>query len=105
MKENQKLCFVTVGATASFNTLVEACFAPDFLRVLQDVGYTHLVIQYGKDFGERFKMLREAIEENSKITIDISGFDFKTSGTLYDMRAAKGHWGGIEGSVISHAGL
>ena len=104
-KENQKLCFVTIGATANFNGLVEACLALDFLEALQQTGYTHLLIQYGKGYKEKFIMRRNELDQNHLITLKISGYDFKTPGTLYDMRAAKGHWGGLEGAVISHAGL
>ena len=104
-KKHQKLCFVTIGATASFDALIEACLAPGFLQALHYVGYTHLLIQYGKEYGEKFINVKKAVEQNYDTGINISGYDFKTSGTLYDMRAAKGHWGGTEGSVISHAGL
>ena len=44
----KKQCFVTVGATASFNELISATLAQDFLAALEKSGYTDLRVQYGK---------------------------------------------------------
>ena len=102
--ESRKLCFVTIGATANFDALVEACLALDFLRALQNARYTHLLVQYGKEFKDKFTARRIEIDQNHSLKVDISGYDFKSFGTLSDMRTAKGHYGGVEGAVISHAG-
>lgn len=104
LDKNRKLCFVTVGATANFDVLVEACLALDFLHALQNARYTHLLVQYGKEYKEKFTRRTAEIERSRASEIEISGYDFKSSGALSDMRAAKGHYGGVEGAVISHAG-
>ncbi|KAJ5281101.1 family 28 glycosyltransferase [Penicillium angulare] len=44
-----KLCFVTVGATASFERLIQEVLNEAFFRTLASNNFTHLTIQYGKD--------------------------------------------------------
>lgn len=44
-----KVCFVTVGATASFEKLLREVLSERFVSKLKDTGFTHLVVQYGKD--------------------------------------------------------
>ena len=102
--KSRKLCFVTIGATANFDSLVDACLTLDFLQALQNARYTHLLVQYGKEYREKFIARKAEIWRSCGSMIDISGYDFKSSGILSDMRAAKGHYGGVEGAVISHAG-
>lgn len=43
----EKTAFVTVGATAPFPALIEACLKPEFLATLVTHGYTELRIQHG----------------------------------------------------------
>ncbi|KAI9672923.1 MAG: N-acetylglucosaminyldiphosphodolichol N-acetylglucosaminyltransferase catalytic subunit alg13 [Trizodia sp. TS-e1964] len=101
-----KLCFVTIGATASFNALISAVLTQRFLGTLRDCGYTHLILQYGsegKAHLERFKDSTTSEEQACGINID--GFDFKNDGLAQEMKSARGREGvGVEGVVISHAG-
>ncbi|KAJ9641061.1 N-acetylglucosaminyldiphosphodolichol N-acetylglucosaminyltransferase catalytic subunit alg13 [Coniosporium tulheliwenetii] len=100
----KKLCFVTIGATASFDSLISACLEPRFLEALAGTGYTHLVVQYGK---EGKGLYDRAVSKSSRVKdlgISITGFDFNRNGLGQEMRAAKGESGGVEGVVISHAG-
>ena len=105
-KTPQKVCFVTVGATASFDSLIEATLSPPFLEALKTHGYTDLRLQHGKD-GQR---LLEEFRRSNDTThaevprLSISGFDFKKEGLGSDMRAAKGEGNSVEGVVVSHAG-
>ena len=103
----RKVCFVTIGATASFDALLEAVLSPTFLATLEKFGYTDLVLQYGTDGLSILDRFRESEEHVSRTTpkINISGFDFNKQGLGQEMRAAKGENGDLEGVVISHAGM
>lgn len=103
----QKLCFVTIGATASFDPLISAALSPEFLEALQASGYTDLVLQHGaegvliiKEFHRTFGRMNA-----NQWGINVSGFDFNKEGLGKEMRAAKGNPGDAEGVVISHAGM
>lgn len=104
-----KLCFVTVGATASFKKLIYHVFTDEFLTALKEGGFTHLLVQYGKD-GERF--YNDFLDRNPSgsaylrdLGLSIGGFDFKPSLDTYFAMAAKIYQENQEqGLVISHAG-
>ncbi|EXJ73854.1 uncharacterized protein A1O5_03616 [Cladophialophora psammophila CBS 110553] len=101
-----KRCFVTIGATAPFNSLVRAVLEPAFLKPLREAGYTQLRIQFGNHegetiFRERCKSLKEAGFDKG---IDITGFGFSREGLREEMLAVKGRSQVDEGMVISHAG-
>ena len=103
---SEKRCFVTIGATAPFNSLVRACLEPEFHEALRKAGYTQLRIQYGDQNGQEvFNLYVEALK-NSKFDhgLDISGFAFKKEGLREEMRGVKGLTPETEGMVISHAG-
>ena len=44
-----KVCLVTVGATASFEKLLQEVLSERFVAKLKATGFTHLIVQYGKD--------------------------------------------------------
>ena len=103
----RKLCFVTIGATAAFDSLIKATLSPEFLQRLQESRYTDLLLQYGnnghiilEDFRSRFGSKSE-----EEFGIKITGFDFNKKGLGSEMRAAKGEGDHLEGVVISHAGI
>ena len=98
----QKVCFVTVGATASFDALIKATLSPPFLEALKTYDYTHLRLQHGKD-GQ--KVPEEFYSANTGTQdLEISGFDFNRQGLGFEMRAAKGEDNRQEGVIVSHAG-
>ena len=104
-----KVCFVTIGATASFDKLLKAVLESSFLQALRDAKYTNLIIQYGKEEGKAIYdsfVAREhdSIKQNGGL--EVFGFDFNTNGLGQEMRRAKGgsKTGSEEGLVISHAG-
>jgi beta-1,4-N-acetylglucosaminyltransferase len=104
-----KRCFVTIGATAPFNSLIKAVLAPDFIRELQQAGYTELRIQYGDHEGEAIFRSRTAALDtewlaSAGIKLEITGFGFKQSGLREEMLAARGRPDDAGGMVISHAG-
>lgn len=103
-----KRCFVTVGATASFTSLIRAVLEPAFLETLHAQKYTELRIQYGKDgkkiFEDYIWVLPDDLKQ--KVQIEITGFDFRKDGLREEMLTARKGGGqqGAEGCVISHAG-
>lgn len=105
--EPRKLCFVTVGATAAFDSLIKAVLSPEFLQRLHAFGYTDLRLQYGKDGHTILKDYRSRFgsESEEEFGIQITGFDFNKKGLGFEMRAAKGEGARLEGVVISHAGI
>lgn len=115
MSRSPKRCFVTVGATASFTSLIRAVLEPAFLEALHEHSYTELRIQYGKDGKKLFEDLVWLMSDDpeKRLGITITGFDFKQEGLKKEMLAAKKVYGrdrqkadatGTEGCVISHAG-
>ncbi|OCT52918.1 UDP-N-acetylglucosamine transferase subunit alg13 [Cladophialophora carrionii] len=102
-----KRCFVTVGATAPFNSLVRAVLEPVFIKALREAGYSQLQIQYGDQSGqdtyrERTQLLNE--QQEAPDGFEVSGFGFKKEGLGDEMRAVKGLSPETEGMIISHAG-
>lgn len=104
-----KVCFVTIGATASFDKLLKAVLDNSFLEALRKAEYTELLVQHGKEKGRAiYESFISREHDNVKRTcgINIAGFDFNTNGLGEQMRKAKGdpENGSKEGLIISHAG-
>lgn len=103
----QRLCFVTIGATAKFDSLIAVALNSSFLQALQASDYTDLVLQHGNEGGRIYNdfITANPVGSGGRCGLEISGFDFKGQGLGKEMRAAKGGNGRAEGLVISHAGL
>lgn len=101
--EGGKRCFVTIGATAPFNSLIRAVLAHGFLAALKSHGFTELRLQHGD---EGAHILHEADVSNIKqnYDIDVTGFAFKTEGLDGEMRALQHQDVAKEGAIVSHAG-
>jgi beta-1,4-N-acetylglucosaminyltransferase len=103
-----KLCFVTVGATASFHLLLQGILDDKFLAALHDAKYTHLLVQYGKDSQTLFEELLSKYppESPGRHGIEIDGFDFNHTGLDHEMRLAQASLADNRsgGLIISHAG-
>jgi len=103
-----KLCFVTVGATASFESLLQSVFNETFLSALKQHGYTHLLVQYGKDGQAICENFTKKNPEGSvaRHGIDITGLDFNQAGLGAEMRLAQANAELDQegGMIISHAG-
>ncbi|QIW99893.1 hypothetical protein AMS68_005411 [Peltaster fructicola] len=98
----QKLCFVTVGATASFHELIDAALRPDFLAALQNQNYTQLLVQYGvgnKAHFDKALAASKAVSHN----VTINSFELDANGLNTYMLEARGTVT-TAGVVISHAG-
>ena len=98
--KRQKICFVTIGATASFDSLLHATISPPFLKALKECDYTDLQLQYGK-YGE--SILQEPKSEDLS-GLELTGFDFNKKGLGAEFTAAKCEGNRAEGVIISHAG-
>lgn len=97
----RKECFVTVGATASFKSMIDATSSPSFLETLLDLGYTRLTIQCGPDL----EYFEQKIRPSTIAEIEIKSFDFNKFGLGEEMRVCKALPGkSREGVVICHAG-
>jgi beta-1,4-N-acetylglucosaminyltransferase len=107
-KTASKFCFVTIGATASFDGLLKAIFQGPFLDALQDANYTDLLVQYGKDGKAIYDKFTSENAEGVKerCGLNVNGFDFNARGLTQEMRKAKSDTSAAkaEGVVISHAG-
>lgn len=100
--EEEKLCFVTTGATAPFIALIESILRPSSLESLLQNGITHVLVQYGtaKDvFEESAAIARAYLEKNGKQLI-IDGMDFDPNGLVTQFISVQR----TRGLVISHAG-
>lgn len=104
-----KLCFVTVGATASFELLLQTVLDEPFLGVLKQHGYTHLLVQYGKEGQPIFENFVQNNPSGSETRhgIEIGGFDFNPAGLREEMCLAQTNTelGQNGGMIISHAGM
>ena len=98
-----KRLFVTIGATAPFNSLIRAVLAHGFLQALTDHHFTELRIQHG-DGGAH--ILQEADLSNIKerYGLTVTGFDFKKEGLNGELAALQSNDVEKEGAVVSHAG-
>lgn len=99
-----KLCFVTVGATASFEKLLEQVLTSKFLETLAERHYTHLLIQYGKNGEEIYQSFLESAQSHHGIIL--GGFDFKpTIESEMMMTVEREKRQQERGLIICHAGM
>jgi beta-1,4-N-acetylglucosaminyltransferase len=101
-----KLCFVTVGATASFEKLIQAVLHESFLAELEKHKFTRLLIQYGKGGQHVFDAYRAEYESgNIDHGLEIGGFELRPNLTPY-LRMVQDDPSNFQelGMVISHAG-
>ncbi|KAG9943909.1 glycosyltransferase family 1 protein, partial [Aureobasidium melanogenum] len=103
----RKVCFVTIGATASFSALIRATLSSSFCHALEQNHYTDLIVQYGADGDSLFQSLVHDLDADKQhAAVNVSGFGLDTSGLGQYMKLAKtgGDDSGAEGLVVSHAG-
>ncbi len=103
----QKVCFVTIGATAAFDALLKAVLNDDFFQALKAFEYTTLLLQYGKNGPKILKECNVTASSRaaSEYGIEVTGFDFNTKGLGQEMWSTKAAEDRAEGVVISHAGM
>ena len=103
--QGSRLCFVTIGATASFSGLIKAVLAPEFCQALESEGYTELLVQYGQGGDALFESCAKKLQATED-RVKVTGFALDKSGLGRYMRDAKGNDKELkEGVVISHAGI
>ncbi|KAK8049438.1 UDP-N-acetylglucosamine transferase subunit alg13 [Apiospora phragmitis] len=95
-----KTCFVTVGATASFRSLIDEVVSPEVVAALAAQGFDSIIVQCGPDF-EHFEAIRP-----SDPAVLMSGFSVESNIMEYMRECApsdgprKRH----TGLIITHAG-
>lgn len=101
----ERICLVTVGATAGFKKLVDTVLLPSFWQYIASQGFTQLHIQCGPDVAWASKQLTLVKNDiPSELTIDI--FDVKKNLMKEEMTLCKDVAGKRQlGLVISHAGM
>jgi beta-1,4-N-acetylglucosaminyltransferase len=101
-----RTAFVTIGATAGFRSLLEEVISEKFLKTLQSLKFTDLVVQCGPDmdFFEAVKP-RNAMESYG---LNITSFSYAPDLADYFIQASHSDDEGsrrARGIIISHAGL
>ncbi|KAI1380815.1 glycosyltransferase family 1 protein [Hypoxylon crocopeplum] len=98
-----KFAFVTVGASASFKSLIKEIISDAFVAKLEALGFTHLIVQCGPDFGY-FQNARPTRDAEGLI---ITGFSFDNDILMYMGLTTADDTAGCErsqGLIITHAG-
>ncbi|CEI66850.1 hypothetical protein FVEN_g8503 [Fusarium venenatum] len=99
-----RVCLVTVGATAGFKTLINSVLSASFWQYITSQGFTELHVQCGPDnISARQQLALLQHQVPSGLTIDI--FDVKRNLMKEEMILCKALEGKRQlGLVISHAG-
>jgi beta-1,4-N-acetylglucosaminyltransferase len=101
-----KTCLVTVGATASFDSLVAAALSSAFLQALSEAQYTRLIVQYGNTgqsfFDARLQRARDDGNGELPVSLDVEGFGYRAGDFTEVVRLVTE---GVGGMLIAHAGL
>ncbi|KAI5280459.1 N-acetylglucosaminyldiphosphodolichol N-acetylglucosaminyltransferase catalytic subunit alg13 [Ascosphaera aggregata] len=107
LEKKQKLCFVTVGATAPFDALVAEVLSEAFIRKLSELKYTQLLIQFGRCSAPIRHRLQEAkhyCSSSDQWSLSVQGYDFKDSIEADLMKVKHAPLELVqEGVVLSHA--
>ncbi|PNS19176.1 UDP-N-acetylglucosamine transferase subunit alg13 [Sphaceloma murrayae] len=105
---SRRTCFVTIGATASFDRLIRSVLTRDFIQALARHGYTELIVQFGAGGEDIFHACTSPPSSKEIVIcgVEVRGFSVDTQGLDHYMKRAKGvHDQAVgEGCVISHAG-
>ncbi|KAI1401401.1 glycosyltransferase family 1 protein [Hypoxylon fuscum] len=95
-----KYAFVTVGASASFKSLVDEVVSDAFLSKLKSLGFTVLMVQCGPDF-DYFESVRPPYQPGK---LYVHGFAYKPD-IRAEMKLATAEAGSRSmGLIITHAG-
>lgn len=83
-------CFVTIGATATFTSLLTAALSPPFLCTLSSLSYTHLILQCGDDLEKAQQLIEKLQPELQRLGLEVAAFAFNKEGLGREMRGCKG---------------
>ncbi|KAI1502855.1 glycosyltransferase family 28 C-terminal domain-containing protein [Biscogniauxia marginata] len=103
---DERVAFVTIGATAGFRPLVEEVVSEPFLAKLEALGFTELIVQCGPDHGH-FEAIKPRDGSAGAHGLKITGFPFTKEIEKCMRKTARGTNGGVRrgyGVIISHAG-
>lgn len=108
----RRRCFVTVGATASFSSLLKEVLSKDFIDHLSSKGFTELLVQTGPDQDwalDKIKFqtatcIQEGKGHETMRFPTIEAFSYTTDMTskMIACRGKPDQW--LPGVMISHAG-
>ncbi len=78
-RRKERIAFVTIGASASFQPLIAEVLSPDFIAKLRAARFTHLIVQYGPDLRcfDAAKPAPEGLNDNNSLIV--TGFAYKES--------------------------
>ncbi|KAH9900061.1 hypothetical protein F4778DRAFT_739868 [Xylariomycetidae sp. FL2044] len=88
-QHQEKVAFVTVGATAGFRPLVAEVVSPAFIETLKQLSFTQLIVQCGPDY-PFFLHAKESLSEDVANGFMISGFDYTNHIHQFFRAAARG---------------
>ncbi|KAI5295699.1 N-acetylglucosaminyldiphosphodolichol N-acetylglucosaminyltransferase catalytic subunit alg13 [Ascosphaera acerosa] len=101
----RKYCFVTVGATASFDAVATEMLSAPVLTVLAQLGYTHVVIQHGLCGEDVKRRLVELGGSSASAGLIVQAYDFKSDLEDDLLQVQENACVGVQqGVVVSHAG-
>lgn len=101
MKKIEKECLITIGATAKFESLLQAALTPECLQAFAANSFTRLNFQCGESYD-----IFETLRPTETYGIDIRAFDFNKNGLNKEMRACQAKDGvSAKGLIICHAGM
>jgi len=83
-------CFVTIGATATFTSLLTTALSLPFLRTLSSLSYTHLILQCGDDLEKAQGLIEKLQPELQRLGLEVAAFGFNKEGLGREMRGCKG---------------
>lgn len=105
-KGDGPICYVTVGATASFNQLLEAVLHQPVIDLLHSLGFRGIIVQYGETGSEHYRSLIDRLDPASisQTKVWAQGQAFYPSLTEIVMSVRTLSTGRPRAIVISHAG-
>jgi UDP-N-acetylglucosamine transferase subunit ALG13 len=95
-------CFVTVGATAGFRTLLAEVASPAFFSTIAGLGFGRLAVQCGPDLA----WFKEKVAGHGTGTcgIEVEAFDLTNDMQAYMLACRSERGNRRPGCIISHAG-
>ncbi|KAI2638882.1 glycosyltransferase family 1 protein [Hypomontagnella submonticulosa] len=100
-----RIAFVTVGASASFKSLIDEVISEPFLAKLRALHFSQLIVQCGPDY-DYFESARPKLGANDPEGLDVSGFAYTKDLKQFFALAAADPEAEMRsrGLIITHAG-
>lgn len=100
-----RVAFVTVGASASFKSLIDEVISEAFIAKLKALRFSHLIVQCGPDY-DYFESARPKSDANGLGGLDVSGFAYTKDINQFFALATPSSGAEVRsrGLIITHAG-